>query len=110
MLIEAGATSAVCCSRCGLRDILSSPRFDADILNREKNRTIASIKDAMTRPDVVIVPDGADRWIERQPFDYANASPEATRQRLFATRRTDAGLPEFFGDERNQRVLRAARS
>ena len=31
-----------------LRDILSSPRFDADILNREKNRTIASIKDART--------------------------------------------------------------
>ncbi len=36
----------------------------------------------LTAKCVVIVPDGADRWIERQPFDYANASPEATRQYL----------------------------
>lgn len=31
---------------------------------------------------VVIEPDGADQWIARTPFDYANASPEATREYL----------------------------
>ncbi len=36
----------------------------------------------LTAKCVVIAPDGADRWIERQPFDYTNASPEATRQYL----------------------------
>ncbi len=31
---------------------------------------------------VVIEPDGQDQWIERQPFDYANARPEAVREYL----------------------------
>ncbi len=31
---------------------------------------------------VVIEPDGKDEWIERQPFDYANATPEAVREYL----------------------------
>jgi Na+-translocating ferredoxin:NAD+ oxidoreductase subunit C len=31
---------------------------------------------------VTIVPDGEDRWIERTPFDYRNAGPDATRAYL----------------------------
>ncbi len=31
---------------------------------------------------VVIEPDGKDEWIARQPFDYANATPEAVREYL----------------------------
>ncbi|WP_234086248.1 electron transport complex subunit RsxC [Azonexus sp. R2A61] len=31
---------------------------------------------------VVIEPDGRDEWIDRQPFDYANATPDDTRRYL----------------------------
>ena len=31
---------------------------------------------------VTIEPDGKDEWIARQPFDYANATPEAVREYL----------------------------
>ena len=31
---------------------------------------------------VVLQPDGEDRWIARQPFDYRNATPAATRDYL----------------------------
>jgi electron transport complex protein RnfC len=31
---------------------------------------------------VVIEPDGKDQWIDRQPFDYASATPEAVREYL----------------------------
>jgi electron transport complex protein RnfC len=31
---------------------------------------------------VVIEPDGRDEWIAHQPFDYANATPDATRNYL----------------------------
>src|SRR5574343_53548 len=31
---------------------------------------------------VVIEPDGKDQWIDRQPFDYASATPEAVREFL----------------------------
>jgi Na+-translocating ferredoxin:NAD+ oxidoreductase subunit C len=31
---------------------------------------------------VVIEPDGKDEWIARQPFDYANATPDETRHYL----------------------------
>lgn len=31
---------------------------------------------------VVIEPDGRDEWIARQPFDYANATPDETRHYL----------------------------
>jgi electron transport complex protein RnfC len=31
---------------------------------------------------VVLAPDGEERWIERQPFDYRKATPEATRDYL----------------------------
>ena len=36
-----------------LTDVLRQPHFDAAILEREKARTIASLKDAMTRPDSI---------------------------------------------------------
>ena len=36
-----------------LRDVLEQPRFDAAILEREKTRTIAGLKEAMTRPDSI---------------------------------------------------------
>ncbi|MBP9713113.1 MAG: electron transport complex subunit RsxC [Sterolibacterium sp.] len=41
---------------------------------------------------VVIAPDGEDRWIERTPFDYRNATPEATRDYL-----RDAGVVGLGG-------------
>ncbi len=36
-----------------LRSVLHSPRFDAAIFEREKARTIAGLKEAMTRPDAM---------------------------------------------------------
>lgn len=36
-----------------LKDILQAPRFDADIFAREKTRTIAGLKEALTRPDSI---------------------------------------------------------
>jgi zinc protease len=36
-----------------LRAVIARPRFDAAILEREKARTIASLKEAMTRPDSI---------------------------------------------------------
>ena len=36
-----------------LRDVLHQPRFDAAIFEREKARTIAALKDALTRPDAI---------------------------------------------------------
>lgn len=41
---------------------------------------------------VIIAPDGEDRWIERTPFDYRNALPEATRDYL-----RDAGIVGLGG-------------
>jgi zinc protease len=36
-----------------LRSVLQAPRFDAAIFEREKARTIASLKEALTRPDSI---------------------------------------------------------
>ncbi len=36
-----------------LRNVLHAPRFDAAILEREKARTIAGLKEALTRPDSI---------------------------------------------------------
>ena len=41
---------------------------------------------------VVIAPDGEERWIERAPFDYRNASPNETRNFL-----RDAGVVGLGG-------------
>ena len=36
-----------------LRNVLQAPRFDAAIVEREKARTVAALKEAMTRPDAI---------------------------------------------------------
>ena len=36
-----------------LRSVLQAPRFDGAIFDREKARTIAGLKEAMTRPDSI---------------------------------------------------------
>lgn len=36
-----------------LKSVLHAPRFDADIFDREKARTVAGLKEAMTRPDAI---------------------------------------------------------
>lgn len=36
-----------------LRQVLSAPRFDDAVFTREQARTIASLKEAMTRPDAI---------------------------------------------------------
>jgi zinc protease len=36
-----------------LRAVIQTPRFDADIFEREKTRTIAGLKEALTRPDSI---------------------------------------------------------
>jgi zinc protease len=36
-----------------LRNVLQAPRFDAAIVEREKARTVASLKEALTRPDAI---------------------------------------------------------
>ena len=36
-----------------LRNVLQAPRFDAAIVEREKARTVAGLKEAMTRPDSI---------------------------------------------------------
>ncbi len=41
---------------------------------------------------VVLEPDGEERWIERMPFDYRNASPDETREYL-----RDAGIVGLGG-------------
>ena len=36
-----------------LRNVLQAPRFDAAIVERERARTVASLKEALTRPDAI---------------------------------------------------------
>ena len=36
-----------------LRNVLQAPRYDAAIFEREKTRTVAGLKEAMTRPDAI---------------------------------------------------------
>jgi len=59
-----------------LRDVLHSPHFDPAIFEREKTRTIASLKDAMTRPDSIA---GKAFWEALYPgHPYGRqASPES---------------------------------
>ena len=103
-----------------LRDILSSPRFDADILNREKNRTIASIKDAMTRPDAIA---GKAFWAAMYPrHPYGRqSSPEsvasiaredivAFHQRLYNSANASLTLVGDLSREEAERVFEQARA
>jgi zinc protease len=59
-----------------LRSVLHKPRFDASILEREKGRTIAALKEAMTRPDSI---GGKAFWAALYPdHPYGRqASPES---------------------------------
>lgn len=59
-----------------LTDVLREPHFDAAILEREKARTIASLRDAMTRPDSIA---GKAFWAAMYPdHPYGRqASPES---------------------------------
>lgn len=59
-----------------LRSILQSPRFDPAIFEREKARTIASLKEALTRPDSIA---GKAFWAAMYPnHPYGKqASPES---------------------------------
>jgi len=58
-----------------LRAVLHQPRFDAAIIEREKARTIAGLKEAMTRPDSIA---GKAFWAAMYPdHPYGKqASPE----------------------------------
>ncbi|MDP2880513.1 MAG: pitrilysin family protein [Azonexus sp.] len=59
-----------------LKNVLHAPRFDADIFEREKARTIASLKEAMTRPDSIA---GKAFWAAMYPnHPYGRqATPES---------------------------------
>ncbi len=59
-----------------LRSVLHQPHFDADIFEREKARTIAGLKEAMTRPDSIA---GKAFWAAMYPdHPYGRqATPES---------------------------------
>lgn len=59
-----------------LRSVLQAPRFDAAIFEREKARTIAGLKEAMTRPDSI---GGKAFWAAMYPnHPYGRqATPES---------------------------------
>jgi zinc protease len=59
-----------------LRSVLHQPRFEASILEREKARTIAGLKEAMTRPDSIA---GKAFWAAMYPnHPYGRqATPES---------------------------------
>jgi len=59
-----------------LRNVLHAPRFESDIFEREKARTIASLKEAMTRPESI---GGKAFWAAMYPaHPYGRqATPES---------------------------------
>ena len=59
-----------------LRNVLHAPRFESDIFEREKARTIASLKEAMTRPESI---GGKAFWTAMYPaHPYGRqATPES---------------------------------
>ena len=71
-----------------LRDVLQQPRFDAAILEREKTRTSAGLKEAMTRPDSIA---GKAFWEAMYP-DHPYGR-QATPESVASLNRTD--LLEF---------------
>lgn len=59
-----------------LRAVLASPRFDPAIFQREKTRTIANLKEALTRPDTI---GGKAFWEALYPaHPYGRQSDPAT--------------------------------
>ncbi len=72
-----------------LRDVLQAPHFDAAIVAREQARTIASLKDAETRPDAIA---GKAFWAAMYPkHPYGR---QATPASLAALERAD--LQAFY--------------
>ena len=67
-----------------LRSVLQAPRFDAAIFEREKARTIAGLKEAMTRPDAIA---GKAFWAAMYP-DHPYGR-QATPESVAALSRTD---------------------
>ena len=67
-----------------LRAVLQSPRFDAAIFEREKARTIASLKEALTRPDSIA---GKAFWAAMYP-----TTPTASRPARKASPRSTATI------------------
>ncbi len=59
-----------------LRNVLQAPRFDAAIVDRERSRTVAALKEAMTRPDAIA---GKTFWATLYPeHPYGRqATPES---------------------------------
>jgi len=67
-----------------LRSVIAQPRFDPRILEREKERTIAALKEAMTRPDSIA---GKAFWAALYPgHPYGR---QATPESLAALERGD---------------------
>lgn len=67
-----------------LRSVIQQPRFDADIFAREQARTVAGIKEAMTRPDSIA---GKAFWAALYP-DHPYGR-QATPESLAALGRDD---------------------
>lgn len=73
-----------------LRAVIQKPHFDAAIFDREKARTVASLKDAQTRPDAIA---GQAFWAAMYPqHPYGR---QATPESVGALQRDD--LRDFYG-------------
>ena len=73
-----------------LRAVLHKPKFDAAILDREKARTIAGLKEAMTRPDSIA---GKAFWAALYP--HHPYGQQATPETVGVLNRDD--LAAFYG-------------
>ena len=71
------------------KSILGRPTFPADVLAREKARTIASIKESLTRPDVLATKNFWDRMYPGHPYGR-----KATPESVHALQQTD--LLDFY--------------
>ncbi|MGE5471163.1 MAG: M16 family metallopeptidase [Bacteroidota bacterium] len=72
-----------------LRTVLSAPHFDAAVFSREQQRTVASLKEALTRPDSLA---GKAFWEAMYPgHPYGR---QATPESVSALQRDD--LPAFY--------------
>lgn len=67
-----------------LRDVVSAPRFDAAVFEREQARTIAALKEALTRPETIAARAFWSAMYPQHPYGV-QSSPES----LMAITRTD---------------------
>jgi len=67
-----------------LRDVVSAPRFDAAVFEREQARTIAALKEALTRPETIAARAFWSAMYPQHPYGV-QSSPES----LTAITRTD---------------------